>query len=57
MARIDCKRCAHSVVLSGAIMEKMVGRLERIDNAEKRFRCSRCMGKGANISVIRPPSR
>lgn len=57
MARIDCLRCAHSVVVSAVIMERMVGRLERLANAEKRLKCTHCLGKGARITVVRPPRR
>ena len=53
MARIDCLRCAHSAV----IMERMIGRLERLANAEKRLKCTRCLGKGARITVVRPQRR
>jgi hypothetical protein len=57
LARINCRHCDHSIVLSGVILERMTGPFERLDNAEKRLRCTRCMGKGARIAIVRPPSR
>jgi hypothetical protein len=36
MARIGCRRCEHLVVISATIMERLFGRLERLDNTEKR---------------------
>ncbi|WP_444856091.1 hypothetical protein [Sphingosinicella sp.] len=57
MARIDCRQCQHSVVLSAPILERMVGRLANLSTVEKRLRGTRCSGRGGTIGVIYPRGR
>jgi hypothetical protein len=57
MARLECRHCEHYVVLSPAILEKMVDGLESISNVEKRLRCTRCCGKGAKVAIVYPRGR
>ena len=57
MARLNCRHCDHFVVVSAAIMERMFGPMENLNNVQRRMRCTRCSGKGGSVVVIRPPSR
>jgi DNA-directed RNA polymerase subunit RPC12/RpoP len=51
-AEIMCAHCRRRVILKPCDIERMFPDPVPVDRASRRFRCTRCSGRGAAISAL-----